>query len=488
MATITYNVTTVGSPTFNNGVVSDFSNSDYCYITDNVTLGSNWEIGTKGNFGSGIPDCCAISGLGNQYIALGTDPNVNGINWNIGNGSSWQNPTFVDRSIVSNTDYWFKITFNGTQYALYKSIDGEDYGSAIAYLDTTTEIPEFRLLLGTGRGLSEVAFPQWIDLKETYIKKNGVEVWRGATVSSGAGVKIQHRHDTAANWALVNPVLSVGEMGFETDTDKAKIGDGSTAWNSLDYFVPFDTTKNNLTIAKSLPRLTLSNTQSTDNEYSQLRFENSQLDITSTTAPSTNIGSFQVVGYDSNNQLIGGMTQAFNASNNLYTAMYTRRSVGGNITDAAIRIGVHSNGNAYTSAPNPPDNSNNDAIATTSFVNNQLQYKSGDTFSFTNSNREWVCPAYVTSSGKNVYFTLTLPKTLKNISTITCTSLVVAIRKPDGGYIPANDWDALTNADTVSIQKDDSNLITIAISYSSFGVTNNICLAVQIKSIGLSFS
>ena len=48
---------------------------------------------------------------------------------------------------------------------------------------------------------------------------------------------IQLRRDTAANWTSANPTLSQGEQGYETDTGKMKIGDGSTAWTSLDYFV-----------------------------------------------------------------------------------------------------------------------------------------------------------------------------------------------------------------------------------------------------------
>ena len=46
---------------------------------------------------------------------------------------------------------------------------------------------------------------------------------------------IQVRRDTAANWTSVNPTLAAGEMGFETDTGKFKIGTGSTAWTSLSY-------------------------------------------------------------------------------------------------------------------------------------------------------------------------------------------------------------------------------------------------------------
>jgi hypothetical protein len=47
--------------------------------------------------------------------------------------------------------------------------------------------------------------------------------------------KIQLRRDSAANWTATNPVLAQGEPGLETDTSKVKYGDGSTAWNLLDY-------------------------------------------------------------------------------------------------------------------------------------------------------------------------------------------------------------------------------------------------------------
>jgi len=48
-------------------------------------------------------------------------------------------------------------------------------------------------------------------------------------------VQIQLRRDTAANWTTNDPTLAAGEFAIETDTDKFKIGDGSTAWTSLGY-------------------------------------------------------------------------------------------------------------------------------------------------------------------------------------------------------------------------------------------------------------
>ena len=50
---------------------------------------------------------------------------------------------------------------------------------------------------------------------------------------------IKNRKDTTANWSSNNPILKDGEIGFEETTDgdvKLKVGDGSTNWNSLNYF------------------------------------------------------------------------------------------------------------------------------------------------------------------------------------------------------------------------------------------------------------
>ncbi len=46
------------------------------------------------------------------------------------------------------------------------------------------------------------------------------------------------RNATSTYWASKNPVLAKGEVGLETNTRKAKFGDGHTAWNSLSYAFP----------------------------------------------------------------------------------------------------------------------------------------------------------------------------------------------------------------------------------------------------------
>jgi hypothetical protein len=46
---------------------------------------------------------------------------------------------------------------------------------------------------------------------------------------------IQHRRDLADEWTDINPVLSAGEIGYESDTGNFKMGDGVTEWVDLSY-------------------------------------------------------------------------------------------------------------------------------------------------------------------------------------------------------------------------------------------------------------
>jgi hypothetical protein len=56
--------------------------------------------------------------------------------------------------------------------------------------------------------------------------------------------RMQQRRGTAAQWTSSNPTLEAGEIGFETDTNKFKIGDGTNLWANLDYFADINSTVN----------------------------------------------------------------------------------------------------------------------------------------------------------------------------------------------------------------------------------------------------
>lgn len=49
--------------------------------------------------------------------------------------------------------------------------------------------------------------------------------------------RIQMRRDAAATWLVANPVLAQGEMGWELDTGRAKLGNGTSSWSDLPYVV-----------------------------------------------------------------------------------------------------------------------------------------------------------------------------------------------------------------------------------------------------------
>jgi peptidoglycan hydrolase CwlO-like protein len=53
-------------------------------------------------------------------------------------------------------------------------------------------------------------------------------------------IRMQQRRGTAAQWTAANPTLAAGEIGFETDTNQFKIGNGSSTWSALSYFKNLD--------------------------------------------------------------------------------------------------------------------------------------------------------------------------------------------------------------------------------------------------------
>jgi len=56
--------------------------------------------------------------------------------------------------------------------------------------------------------------------------------------------RMQQRRGTASQWTSANPVLNAGEMGWESDSNKFKIGDGTNHWADLDYFIDANSTVN----------------------------------------------------------------------------------------------------------------------------------------------------------------------------------------------------------------------------------------------------
>ena len=58
--------------------------------------------------------------------------------------------------------------------------------------------------------------------------------------------RLRHPMFPAAEWTAKNPLLQRGEIGIESDTHKAKVGDGTTYWNSLPYAMVAETEWGNI--------------------------------------------------------------------------------------------------------------------------------------------------------------------------------------------------------------------------------------------------
>ncbi len=49
---------------------------------------------------------------------------------------------------------------------------------------------------------------------------------------------LRFRRGTAAEWIARNPVLALGEPGYDISSKRFKIGDGVSRWTTLEYYVP----------------------------------------------------------------------------------------------------------------------------------------------------------------------------------------------------------------------------------------------------------
>jgi hypothetical protein len=115
--------------------------------------------------------------------------------------------------------------------------------------------------------------------------------------------QIQVRRDLAANWTSVNPTLAAGEIGYETDTGKFKIGTGSLAWNSASLLYATDGSKLTGTIAASTATTATTTTGNagtatklaTSRSINTVAFDGTQ-DITITATPTAGTVSDASIG------------------------------------------------------------------------------------------------------------------------------------------------------------------------------------------------
>lgn len=183
------NVTEIGSPKVDNGVVSGFSSANYLKITDSfdVSTAQSWEVVYKIKTGTSLSaqSMCGHTGSSN-YDPFTID--INSSKFQLGLCKSSSSNLLKDQkgtyTVLVDTTYWLKLTFDGSKYVLSYSLDGVDFIEDVVF-ESTTKIWTSNLVLGRQQGAdSEYPFLGSIDLNECYIKING-ELWWTGMVEGG---------------------------------------------------------------------------------------------------------------------------------------------------------------------------------------------------------------------------------------------------------------------------------------------------------------
>lgn len=160
---------------------SGFSASQYLTLpTPFKPDSNNWEVLFKFTTGTDITS--------NQFVVGGSDVNAphfhiklteSKIAIDIGNGSSWQASVLKGSStLLINTEYWTKLIFDGSQYSLYLSTDGETYNLENTFISSTPIGNMTITKIGVPRSNAE-PFLGSIDLSQSHIKINNELWWTG---------------------------------------------------------------------------------------------------------------------------------------------------------------------------------------------------------------------------------------------------------------------------------------------------------------------
>lgn len=123
------NCKVIGAPKCTNGIIRNLSSTAYMYTTAPFSTASSWEINIKCTTPAAFPSvsnifCCGTSDCG----VLGYIRNSNLLRLYIGQSSSWNIASDVGvMTLSTNTTYWFRWQYTGTQYLVYSSTNGIDY-------------------------------------------------------------------------------------------------------------------------------------------------------------------------------------------------------------------------------------------------------------------------------------------------------------------------------------------------------------------------
>lgn len=177
-----YGGTIIGSLTNNNGVLSGFTTDDYL-MTGTMPSWNNIEIVIKFKAYS-YSTKSYISGCGNSTLVYKTPAIYLGTDGSIKYYYTQNSHIDCPGTISTNTWYWLKLTYNGSEQAMWLSTDGINYtkGTSISRSVTYDGGPWWIGCSNDGSaGNPKFPFNGEIDLKESYVKIQEEYWWRGLT-------------------------------------------------------------------------------------------------------------------------------------------------------------------------------------------------------------------------------------------------------------------------------------------------------------------
>lgn len=182
------NITTYGTLTNDNGVVSGFSDVNYLRINQSFDFSKPWKIMTKihtpadlttrYNDFLGTP----VAQVGRFAIGISNTSQNFTFAFDLDADSSWSNTAnSTAYTVLPNTDYWYMAEYTGSQYAQYYSLTGEEdsyveNGVASESAPFTT-IPYINLGKYSNTVGNSSYFDGSIDLSETFVYVNNELVW-----------------------------------------------------------------------------------------------------------------------------------------------------------------------------------------------------------------------------------------------------------------------------------------------------------------------
>ena len=222
------NTPIIGDLVINNGVISGFSLNSYAILPERfIHSGKTWEVVIKIRTGQDVtkanaiigsntnnwdPICCRIE---NSHFILYPAKEKANIGYVTG--------TYT---VLPETDYWVKITFNGSEYKLEYSLNGKTYSVDITIKSTETVNDIEGICLGgesvsTGGNIRS-PFLGSIDLKESYINIDGKRWWTGAEITTIKVHKNGHKYYNISDKAKIDEIYQNTGVAWYYGIDEEK--------------------------------------------------------------------------------------------------------------------------------------------------------------------------------------------------------------------------------------------------------------------------